>query len=205
MAEKTKMILIRHGQTEWNAESRFQGQLNSNLSKRGKKQVTMLAEVMKRFPFSHLYASDLGRAYDTAAAIANISGHNIVTDKRLRERGYGIFQGLTSAEIAEKYPDIYTKYKYRENDYVVPEGESAEEVLSRMVDCMTELLARHKGETYTVVSHGGIVNRFFRHVVGFSQFSPRRFDIKNASINIFIHNGEFWKVDVLGMDPDFLI
>lgn len=205
MKVKTKLIFIRHGETEWNAAGRFQGQLDSNLSERGQKQAAMLGEAMRNFSFSHLYSSDLGRAYSTAKAIADVSGHEIVTDKRLRERGYGIFQGLTSAEIAEKHPDIYREYKYRENDYVVPGGESAEEILNRTLECMDDLLTRHRGGAYAVIAHGGIINRFFRNVIGLSQFYPRRFDIKNASINIFVHNGEFWKVDALGIEPALLV
>lgn len=197
----TKMFFIRHGQTEWNVAGRYQGHQDSPLSSEGIQQVTALARIMENFEFSHLYSSDLGRAHQTAKAIAERSGHDIITDERLRERKYGIFEGHSPSELASKYPDIYREYRQRKTDYAVPGGESSKAVLDRLIACIDEIAERHNGDAYVIVSHGGVINRFLRHVLGISQGIPRRFDIKNAAINIFVHNGQFWKLDLLGLQP----
>ena len=102
---RTQIIIVRHGQTEWNIRGIRQGYLDSPLTGRGMAQAKALAQRLAREKFTALYSSDLGRAVQTAQEIANVTGHAIVTDARLRERHLGIFQGLNAEEINAKYLD----------------------------------------------------------------------------------------------------
>jgi len=94
----TQLILIRHGETLWNTERRMQGQLDSPLTERGLWQAQQLGLRLKDEPFTTLYSSDLPRAARTAEQIAIVTGHDILTDERLRERHFGVFEGLTQQE-----------------------------------------------------------------------------------------------------------
>src|SRR3954468_9986848 len=103
----TDVLLIRHGETLWNQQGRMQGQDDSPLTTTGLEQARKLARRLKDVAFTTLYSSDLGRAHQTARCIADETGHEIVADQGLRERSFGIFEGLTNSEIEKRYPDHY--------------------------------------------------------------------------------------------------
>lgn len=201
MLSMTTFILIRHGETLWNIEQRYQGHGDSELSEQGKIQVEALAALLQSRRFSHLYASDLGRAQQTATAIARRTGHPVIAEPRLRERNYGIFEGLTGAEIETRYPEIYREFKSRRPDYIIPGGESIDQFVVRITACFEELRQRHTQERIAVVTHGGVINRFLRYIAGIDHQISRPFIIKNAAINIFIHDGRRWRLDTLGIEP----
>src|SRR5205809_708167 len=105
--KKTQVIIVRHGQTQWNLKLIRQGHLDSPLTEKGMAQAKALAQRLAQEKFNALYSSDLGRAVQTAEMIAAVTGHEIVTDARLRERNLGVFQGLNGDEIKEKFPEEY--------------------------------------------------------------------------------------------------
>lgn len=189
---RTQVILVRHGQTEWNIAGIRQGHLDSRLTDKGIAQAKALAQRLARERFSALYSSDLGRAVQTAAAIAQVTGHKIVTDARLRERHLGIFQGLTAAEITEQYPEERRQFRTLGPDYVIPGGESMKQQVERNVSYLDELAARHRGEQIVVVTHGGVVSGFFRHTLAIPLDAPRRFEFVNAGLNVFAREEENW-------------
>ena len=98
MSGITEFIVVRHGETAWNAQGRIQGHLDSPLNEEGLAQALLVGDRLAREPFAHLYSSDLGRALQTAQPIADHSGRPARIDARLRERNLGVFQGLTGAE-----------------------------------------------------------------------------------------------------------
>src|SRR5262245_29104209 len=102
--DRTQLIIVRHGQTQWNLKLIRQGHLDSGLTEKGIAQAKALGERLARESFTALYSSDLGRAVQTAQMIAAATGHEIITDPRLRERHLGIFQGLKGDELREKFP-----------------------------------------------------------------------------------------------------
>ena len=108
---RTQFIIVRHGQTQWNYRGVRQGHLDSDLTERGIAQAKALAIRLAREHFTRLYSSDLGRALRTAQIIAASTGHEIVTDARLRERHLGIFQGLSGDEIKARYPEEYRLHR----------------------------------------------------------------------------------------------
>lgn len=189
---RTQIIIVRHGQTEWNIRGIRQGYLDSPLTARGMVQAKALGQRLGREQFTALYSSDLGRAMQTAREIASVTGHEIVTDARLRERHLGIFQGLSGDEIVAKYPEERRLMRSRGPSYVIPEGESMVQQVERNIACLNELAARHQGEQIVVVTHGGVVSAFFRHTLEISLEAPRRFEFVNAGLNVFAREDDNW-------------
>src|SRR4030095_2805652 len=122
--DRAQVIIVRHGQTEWNIKGIRQGNLDSRLTEKGMAQAKALAQRLARESFTALYSSDLGRAVQTAEEVASVTGHEIITDPRLRERHLGIFQGLSGEEIKQKHPEEYKLHRSLGPDYVIPGGES---------------------------------------------------------------------------------
>src|SRR5262245_9299525 len=114
---ETKLIVVRHGETTWNREKRMQGTTDTPLSDVGRAQARALGRRLAGHDFAALYASDLARARDTASVIAERTGRKLVMDSRLRERRFGIFEGLTAGEIHERFPEEYDRFVSRDPDY----------------------------------------------------------------------------------------
>ncbi len=196
--QRTQVIIVRHGQTQWNIKGIRQGHLDSELTEKGISQAKALAERLTREKFSALYSSDLGRAMQTARMIGEATGHKIVTDARLRERHLGIFQGLDGEEIKEKYPEEYKLHRSLGPEYAIPGGESTRQQVDRNVACLNELARKHAGETIVVVTHGGVVSGFFRHTLSIPLEAPRRFEFVNAGVNLFNYEDGAWFLQTWG-------
>jgi len=162
------------------------------LTARGLAQAKALGQRLSRERFTALYSSDLGRALQTAREIANVTGHTIVTDVRLRERHLGIFQGLNAEEIAANHAEERRLMRSQGPGYVIPGGESMVQQVERNLACLNELAARHEGEQIVVVTHGGVVSGFFRHTLEIALEAPRRFEFVNAGINVFVREEGNW-------------
>lgn len=189
---KTEFILLRHGETEWNSLGRLQGHLDSPLSMGGLRQADALAARLASVRFQALYSSDLGRAVGTASRIAARTGHAVLQDPRLRERGLGILEGLTRAEAGQHHPSVFAEYSAGGPDFVVPGGESTSQRLRHAVQCLEELGVRHAGARIVIVTHGGVLSSLFRHVLGIAPGTPRAFSVLNASWNQFDYQaGQF--------------
>jgi len=199
----TQLILIRHGETLWNTERRMQGQLDSPLTGRGLWQAQQLGARLKSLPFTSLYSSDLPRAHLTAQNIAESTGHAIVTDRRLRERHFGVFEGLTQREMEAHAPDAYQRFMSRDPHYAVPGGESPAAFFARCCAALEELAARHAGETIAVVTHGLVLDCAYRAATGLALDAPRPVPLVNASLNWFAWEGGRWSAGRWG-DADHL-
>lgn len=194
----TRVILVRHGQTIWNDGARFQGHMDSPLTEEGVRQVEALGKRLAPENVSAVYSSDLGRAMQTAEIIAGRTKHRVISDTRLREQCLGIFEGLSKDEIPKRYPEEWKRYHSRDPEYVVPGGESPRGRFELGLACLSELALRHRGENIVVVTHGGLVQGMFRHVVGVPFREARRFSIQNAAYNVFLHHEEGWSVQTWG-------
>jgi 2,3-bisphosphoglycerate-dependent phosphoglycerate mutase len=188
----TDILLVRHGETLWNQQGRMQGQQDSPLTELGVRQARLLARRLKDVSFVALYSSDLGRAYRTAVSIADETGHEIVSDVRLRERNFGIFEGLTNAEIKQRYPDHHAIFSARDPYFVMPGGESAVAFRDRCLACLAEIAARHAGEATVVVAHGLVLDAAYRAAHGMQIEQPRGFPLLNCSINTFRYADGTW-------------
>ena len=195
--KETEIILIRHGETEWNSQKRMQGHSNSDLSEVGMGQIQALGELMKNVSFDHIYSSDSLRARQTAEAITQYSGHTLQFDQRIREKNLGVFEGLTSTEAKERHPEIYRLFKTAGANYVIDEGESTQQLLERALEFIEEIRLRHPQERVVMVTHGGVVRVLMKHALGLSIDAPTRFIIKNTGIFGLIWN-ENWLVTQMG-------
>ena len=196
--DATYVIVVRHGETHWNIEGRRQGHLDSTLTEKGRAQAEALSERFNPDSCTAIYSSDLGRAYETARIIAEKTGHEVVSDERLRERHLGIFQGLNGEEIRARYPQEYEEDRNGGADHAVPSGESFREQTERNMRCLEELTQRHAGEIIMVVTHGGVLSALFRHTLAIPLDAPRRFSFKNASINLFRFQDGVWGLETWG-------
>ena len=188
---QTTLLAIRHGETQWNAEERYQGHGDSSLTATGRNQVKALGLRMKAFQFDSLISSDLGRAQETAAIIAGYTGHRVETDSRIRERHYGVLEGLTVPEIKAKHSAILDKLDENDPNYVVPMGENHRQHYQRNVSFLIELLDQRAGTRIALVVHGGVLDSIFRYVAGLPLDRPRCFTTLNASLSIVSH-GTFY-------------
>lgn len=188
---KTTFLIIRHGETVWNAEHRFQGHEDSPLNETGRRQVAALGQRMKKMRFDSLISSDLGRTRETAAIITGFTGHTVELDSRLRERNYGVLEGLTVDQIIQKHPAVLDRIKKDEPEYLPPKGESHRQHYRRNVECFEEILEQRCGTTVAIIAHGGVLDSIFRYISGLSLAHPRCFTAANASLTIVSH-GEFY-------------
>lgn len=151
----TTIIFVRHGETLWNKELRYQGQQDSPLSSAGILQAEKVGEFLRRRSIDAVYSSDLKRAMVTAEAIAQHHGLNPEVDRRLREMSFGVWEGKTRDEVRQEYPDLWDA-RGRDNTGVrIPHGELPAEVVERMRSFLKDLVTNAPGRTIVAVSHGG--------------------------------------------------
>ncbi|MEE2599831.1 MAG: histidine phosphatase family protein, partial [SAR324 cluster bacterium] len=195
--KETEITLIRHGETEWNSQQRMQGHSNSDLSAEGRGQIQALGKWMKYVSFDHIYSSDTLRAMQTAKAITQYTGHTLHLDKRIREKNLGVFEGLTSNEAKERFPDVYNLFKTAGRNYVIDKGESTQQLLDRSLEFIEEIRLRHPDQRVVIVTHGGVVRVLMKHTLGLSIDAPTNFMIKNTGIFGLIWK-ENWLVTQMG-------
>ena len=162
------VLLVRHGESVWNAERRIQGQSGSGLTARGHEQVAATAaHVASEHPNATVVVSDLQRTVETVAPLEALLGIEAVRDERLRERNFGRWEGLLSSEVAEQEPERFQRWA--DGEQVVPEvgGESDETLAARSADVVLDLLdgVPHEG-TLVCVTHGGVVHHGTHRLVG---------------------------------------
>ena len=181
----TRVIAIRHGETDWNVATRLQGHTDIALNARGVWQAQRAAQALASEEIAAIYASDLSRAHATALAIANHHPHvaPVITNTGLRERGFGIFEGQTYAEIETLWPDESRRWKQREPDFAPPGGESPVQVHARVQRTINDLAASHIGQQIVVVAHGGVLDMLYRLATQQDIRAPRSWDLNNAAIN----------------------
>lgn len=178
----TRILAIRHGETAWNAESRIQGQLDIGLNETGRWQAVRLAQALANEPVAAVYASDLCRASDTGRTVAVARGLDLQTDRGLRERGFGVFEGLTAVEIEQRFPAAARRWRQREPDFGPAGGEPLLAFTDRAVRAVLALAARHRGQQIALVSHGGVLDAVYRAATGIALEAPRTWAIGNASV-----------------------
>jgi probable phosphoglycerate mutase len=186
--------MVRHGETAWNAEGRVQGQLDIPLSRVGLAQAHAVAGVLSGQSYAALFCSDLVRVQQTARPLAERLGLAVQLDPRLRERHYGVFQGLTYAEARERLPEDYARFKAKLPDYSFGDGESLRAFSARCIACVGELASRHPGEALLLFTHGGVLEMVYRHATGRGLSTPRDFEIPNAGLNYVEIGAEGWRV-----------
>lgn len=190
----TRVIVVRHGETEWNAAARIQGHLDSELTAEGREQARAIAARLARERVDALVSSDLGRAAETARTIAQRCALAMTLDARFRERAFGVGEGMTYEECDRAYPGAFARVRDVDPDFVIPGGESRRQFHERVCGAFNEVAAAQEGRTVVVVTHGGVLATFFRHVHSIPLAVAHPIAITNASYNVLHHEGGRWRV-----------
>ncbi len=194
-AQAARLCLVRHGETDWNAERRLQGHLDIPLNARGLAQAASTARGLSSTRFDAVYCSDLARTRQTAEAILSGRDTRTTLQADLRERHYGIFQGKTYDEVASSLPDDYRRFKNREADYAFPGGGESLAAFARRVEAALVAIAlRHTGKDVLVVTHGGVLDIAHRLATGKALAAARDFAIPNAALNWLEHGKDGWRM-----------
>lgn len=157
---------MRHGETEWNVEGRWQGQSDSTLTPRGLEQARALADALSAEPLAAVYSSDLGRALYTAQEVAKPHGFPVSIDVRLREIHTGLWTGRLGRDLRTEYPEDMDAWSNRPWAHRMPEGESLEAAQQRAIAFFQEVMPGHIGQTIAVISHGALTQSILVHAMG---------------------------------------
>ena len=159
----TRILLARHGETDWNRLGRWQGHANPPLNDAGRRQAAELAERLAGDGIGAIYSSDLRRASETARIVADRLGLDVVEERGLREIDVGSWSGLTRAEVEERFPEGYARWLAGEIGH---DGETREQLTQRVVAAVERVATGHRDGTVLVVTHGGAIRALRRHAAG---------------------------------------
>ena len=195
----TEMWFMRHGETDWNVVRRLQGWRDIPLNETGRTQAQYLAEhlarVAKAMPFDAAYTSDLVRTANTLAPAAALLGMTPVSEPGLRERHYGVLEGLAVGELADKAPpEAYAAWSNREEHGSVGDGETLRQFHDRIIGTVKAIAARHPSQRVLVMTHGGVLDIIWRHAQGTPLADKRRTPMYNVSINRVNVDDRGWEI-----------
>jgi alpha-ribazole phosphatase len=180
----TKVILVRHGQTLWNLEMKYQGHCDVALTEKGIKQAELAAISLAAEPISAIYASDLCRALATAECIAKKHNVQVTAIPELREINFGQWEGLTYDKINNQWSEIMAKLFTHPDEIQIPDGETFREVKERATAALAKLVAQHPNETIVVVSHGGTIRTILCAILNIHLNYLWKIKQDNTAINI---------------------
>ncbi|MDR3455740.1 MAG: histidine phosphatase family protein [Rhodoferax sp.] len=179
----TELILIRHGETDWNRELRFQGQLDAPLNAVGHEQARRLALRLASESVHHLVCSDLQRARQTALPTERQLDLQSLADSGLREQSFGMVEGMRADDIRAQHPDVWARWVQFQADYAIPGGESTLQFHARVMNAIRQLVAAHREQTLVVVTHGGVLDMIYRTARALPLGGPRQSEIPNGGLN----------------------
>jgi broad specificity phosphatase PhoE len=196
-ADRPLVVLVRHGETEWNRTRRMQGHEDVALSAAGEEQAKRLAERLAAEEPVRIVSSDLRRARDTADAVAQALSLPVETDARFREQNLGAWQGLTIEEAADADPELATRFQHRDPDVRPPGGETRVELAERAWAALLEHAAPGSAGPLVIVAHGGVIQSIVYRVLGLPIAAPRRFLLPNVGMTTLVSRGGTWFVRTL--------
>ena len=176
----TRTLLVRHGETDWNAQSRIQGQNDEPLNARGRAQAASLKERLAGETIHAVYASDLARAWETASLI---DAAPVMAEPRLREMHFGEWEGLTYEDIQARDPDVLARWGAEVMDFTPPGGENLRRFAKRVGAVLGELAQKHEKETVLIVAHGGSLQLLVALALGLSPEKYWQFYVKPGSVS----------------------
>jgi broad specificity phosphatase PhoE len=193
----TRLVLVRHGVTDWNREGRFQGHLDPPLGEDGRREAALLADRLGSDALlrpERIVSSPLQRAAQTAAAIGDTIGSAVETDERLIEIGQGEWEGRTHAELELVDAERYRAWRNAAGIRQPPGGETIESALARVSD-LIDSLGEDDGGTICLVSHGGTLRVLARVLLDLADDRSWALDVDNASIGVAARAGSRWRLD----------
>ncbi|KAL1521677.1 hypothetical protein AB1Y20_021332 [Prymnesium parvum] len=204
---ETELLIVRHGETQWNAEGRVQGSGDSSLTVRGLSMAKALASRLRsgRKEIHACYASPLGRAYHTAQILCSSEGGvnlPITREPRLAERSFGVLEGLTDDEQRQMFPQVKLAISAGDDDYAPPGGgESKSEVRARVLEALDEIVRAHPGQRVLIVTHGAVLGTIARSVLGLSHSAAM--EKPNCVINLLRWRKGKWEIAIWGDAGEF--
>ena len=181
---------MRHGETIWNRERRYQGQSDIPLTGEGRTQARILSERLKNEKIDVIYASDLSRTIETAEIIAKYHGQKVLTAPLMRELSFGIWEGMTYDEIIQKWPQEYKEWQADPYNKKPPEGETLSELCQRVSKFLMETAKKHPESRILVVSHAGPIRAVLSVLLNLRQDFFWKFKISNTSLTIIEYDGQ---------------
>ena len=180
----SKLILVRHGETTWNIEMRYQGQTDISLTANGIEQAGKVAQRLADEKIAAVYSSDLSRAFVTAAQIAAVHGLDVLTRRDLREISFGEWGGVAYDSLVLDGGGTGNRLFSHPAEIEIPGGETFFEVQQRMMEALRELAQRHEGQTVVIVSHGAAIRTVLCDVLGMDLNRLWAIRQSNTAVNI---------------------
>jgi probable phosphoglycerate mutase len=179
----TELLFIRHGETDWNRQQRFQGQVDVPLNAAGYAQAQRLGARLAGERYDAFFTSDLIRARETAAPMATAWAMQPVPVVGLREQSFGVLEGLDVPTIKARHADLWQRWLEHRGDFALPGGESLVQFHSRVIAAVRELAALAPGQRVAVVTHGGVLDMLWRTAHGLPVAGLRTCEIPNTGLN----------------------
>lgn len=193
-----RLVLWRHGRTPWNAQHRFQGHADVPLDDVGREQARDSARYLAAMNPEAIFSSDLSRAMETGAALAELTGLPVQPEKDLRERGGGAWEGLTNTEIRERYPDAYAAWLPPDGEPIMGVADRVSAALSRIADGLGD------GSLAVLVSHGAAINMGMSRLLGLPEAARILGPLDNCSWSVLGRRSDRWRLleHNVGRRPD---
>lgn len=192
-----RVLLVRHGETEWNVQGRYQGQVDTDLSPRGREQGQKLAAALKDLPIDRFFAGPLKRAYETAEMCAAYHHLPVTADERLTEIAHGTWEGRYSEDIAKTDGPLLEAWHKAPETVTMPEGESLEDVRVRVRAAFDDYAARFDGETILVAAHDAVNKAIIIDLLGMSLSRFWQVKQDNTCVNVLEYENGTWRVVTL--------
>ena len=179
-----QIYIVRHGETEWNAQGRVQGHTDIDLSDTGRWQAQVVARRLEQVTFSAAYCSDLSRTRETAEIILGQSGTPLHPTLQLREYHKGVFEGLTVPEYSKKFPDQYQASLVNDLDFAPTGGETVRQTSRRMAKFVSDTIPRHLDDTVLIVGHGGSLRSLIVALMDLPLEANWKFVMGNCAVSV---------------------
>ncbi len=189
-----RIILLRHGETTWNIEGRYQGQEDTPLSERGMAQGKAAALALKDVHIDHAISSPLSRSYDTCQMAASYHHINVQKDVRLIEINHGLWEGIHAEEIKEAYPKEFHLWHTHPEKVQMPHGENLEDVRRRVREAFDEYTKTYEGETILVAAHDAVNKAILCDLLGLPMSHFWQIKQDNACINVVEYENGIWRL-----------
>ena len=191
------LILMRHGQTDWNVNGRYMGWMDEALNEEGLRQAERVAQRLDQWPISAVYSSPLKRAVRTAGVVARPHSVAVETVEELGEMRLGGWEGMFAVDIAAKYPELWQTWRTNPGDFRMPGGESLGEVRGRVLRAFGRIMDKSEGKMVLAVTHDVVVRLLVAHCLGVGVDIYRRLEVGNASITVIERDGVRLRLRVL--------
>ncbi len=181
----TKVMLVRHGETDWNRKEVFRGRIDVELNQNGREQARALAEATRIFQIHAVYSSPLSRSLETARMVADVHDLEVEVAHGFIDLHYGKWQGLEHRKVKEEYPDLYLRWQESPHLVRFPRGESLEDVRERALKELRTIVTEHESQTVMIVSHRVVSKVMLCSIIGLDNSHFWRIRQDNCCLNIF--------------------